>query len=393
MKNYNLNSIIVLVLLILIFNGCTETYPLMTNTYEEALVVEATLTNELKIQEIKLTKTAKFEDLKYLPESGAQVFVTDDAGNQYDFKDDGEKYISKIEFQAIPEKKYQLHIKTTNGRSFESSPETLTQINPMQEVKAAVETDQDQKGVAIRVNSFDPKHQSNYYRYEYEETYKIIAPKWSSVKMTLVNGVLVQDVNSPDTRICYGDKKSSDILLVKTNDQREDRVNYVIRFISNQDYIITTRYSIFVKQYVESLAAYTYYRSLKEMSSSESVTSPKQPGILLGNIRAVNNSGSKVIGYFDVASVSTDRIFFNYEDLFPSEPAPPYIEDCNQFCYTDVLSPGNPCTHVKANAYRDDLENGTILYFNNAAPSYWVYTACGDCTSFASNLKPPFWVD
>lgn len=389
----SLNKIVFLLLASFFVLSCTETYPLLTNTYEEALVVESTITNELKIQEIKLTKTAKFEDLKYLPESGAQVFVTDDAGNQYDFKDDGEKYISKTEFQAVPQKKYRLHIKTTDGRSFESSPETLTQINPIQEIKADVETKDNIRGVGIRVNSFDPERKSNYYRYEYEETYKIVAPKWTSAKMTLVNGVLVPGINSTETRTCYGNKKSSDILLVNTNDQNEDRVNYIIRFISAKDYIITTRYSIFVKQYIESLGAYTYYKSLKEMSSSESITSPKQPGILLGNIKAVNNTNSKVLGYFDVASVSTDRIFFNYGDLFLGETPPPYFEDCNPFCYTDVIGPGNPCVHVKANSYIDDLENGTIIYSYTKSYNYWVYIACGDCTSFASNLKPPYWVD
>ncbi|MDR7369420.1 hypothetical protein J2X17_000191 [Flavobacterium aquidurense] len=357
-------------------------------------MVETTITNELKTQEIKLTKTAKFEDEKYQPEIGAQVFITDDGGNQYDFKDNGEKYISTIEFQAVPDRKYQLHIKTADGRSFESSPETLTTVNPIQELNASVETQDDQRGVAIKVVSYDPNRKSNYYRYEYEETYKIIAPKWTSASMTLdKNNVLVPGVNSPDLRVCYGDKKSTDILLTNTNDQNEDRTNYTVRFISNKNYIITTRYSIFVKQYIESLGAYTYYRSLKEMSGTQSITSPKQPGILLGNIRAVDNSKSKVLGYFDVASVSSDRLYFNYEDLFPNEAPPPYVEDCTPFCYTDVISSGNPCTHVLFNDYKGDLERGRIIFFMPALSNYWVYTACGDCTSFSSNIKPPFWID
>lgn len=59
-------------MLTFIFNGCTETYPLLTNTYEEALVVEATITNELKNQEIKITKTSRLED-----ENSKPAFWTD----------------------------------------------------------------------------------------------------------------------------------------------------------------------------------------------------------------------------------------------------------------------------------------------------------------------------
>ena len=42
--------------MILLF-GCTEPYVLQTSNFEEALVIEATLTNEFKKQQIKLSKT------------------------------------------------------------------------------------------------------------------------------------------------------------------------------------------------------------------------------------------------------------------------------------------------------------------------------------------------
>jgi len=399
MKNYKLNNIVVFILLAILCNSCTEAYPLLTNSYEETLVVEATITNELKTQEIKLTKTAKFEDENYLPESGAEVFITDDSGNQYNFKEDAERYISTVEFQAVPERKYQLHINTKDGRSFESSPETLTAINPMQNVVVAVEEKDNVNGISIRVNSFDPEKKSKYYRYEYDETYKVVAPKWIPIKGILdENSNLQLVINSESTKVCYGNKKSTDLLLASTNNLTEDRVNFIARFISDQDYIITTRYSILVKQYVESLAAYNYYATLKKISGSGSILSPVQPGFLLGNIKAVN-SNNKVAGYFDVASVSTERIYFNYSDLFPGKNPPPYVADCLQFCYgdPDAGTTPVPCTHTSPSKYRQDLAFNLVTYFSGFDSgnsfSYWVYTPCGDCTAIASNIKPTFWTD
>lgn len=387
----SLNKIFFVLIISFFLQGCTETYPLLTSTYEEALVVEATITNEFKTQEIKLTKTAKFEDEKYLAESGAEVFITDDADHQYAFKYDGDRYISETEFKAETERKYQLHIKTKDGRSFESSPEILTPINPMQNVKAAIETKDDLRGVGIRVNSFDPNNQSKYYRYEYEETYKIIAPKWVTTKATLdQKGAIVFVTNSTETKTCYTSKKSTDLLLTSTNTLNEDRTNFLIRFISDQNYIITTRYSILVKQYIESLNAFTYYSTLKQISDAGSTLSPTQPGILLGNIKSVNNPNNKIVGYFDVASVSTERIYFNYIDLFPGEPAPPYYTDCTEFCYDSNPEP-IPCTHM--GSISDDLSLNFIAFFLQADYSFWVNAPCGDCTTFASNLKPPFWTD
>ncbi|WP_278019693.1 DUF4249 domain-containing protein [Flavobacterium ginsengisoli] len=395
MKFQIIKNIIPLALLSTLFYGCSEAYPLVTNRFEEVIIVEASLTNELKKQEIKLTKSAKFEDEGYLSESGAEVFITDDAGNQYNFSDDSEKYVSDIEFQAVPNTKYQLHINTKDGRSFESSPEMLTTINPMQSVVAAIEQKDDINGVGIRVNSFDPTATSTYYRYEYEETYKVIAPNWLPIKLVWNNGPIFES-NSPDTKTCYGSKKSVGFMLVNTNTLKEDRVNYLIRFINDQDYIITHRYSILVRQYVESLVAYNYYNTLNKTAvSGGTITSPTQPGLLLGNLRAINGD-SKISGYFDVCSVSTERIYFNYKDLFPDKFPPPYVIDCTQYCIAESPFNPPPCTH-SAPHYLDDLILGKISYFSgdgaNTITTYWVDAPCGDCTKIASNIKPPFWVD
>jgi hypothetical protein len=364
----------------------------LTNTYEEALVVETTITNEFKNQEIKLTKTARFEDENYLPERGAEVYITDNAGNRYDFQDQSDKYVSTVAFEAVSGAQYQLHINTKDGRSFESSPETLSSVNPMQSVKAEIETNDNQRGVGIRVNSFDSNSRSQYYRYEYEETYKVVAPKWVQTKAVIAqNGSLSFIPNSPDIRVCYGSKKNTNLLLVNTNNLNEDRVNYLIRFISDQDYIITTRYSILVKQYIESLAAYNYYATLKKISGNESLLSPTQPGIVLGNLKSTKNPSAKIVGYFDVASVSVQRIYFNYSDLFFGEPAPPYYTDCTEFCYADFPFNPDPCTHSPP--FTDDLSLDKIRYFLNGRFYYWVNTPCGDCTTIASNIKPAFWVD
>lgn len=378
-----------------VLNSCTEAYPILTNRYEEALIVEASITNELKNQEIKITKTARFEDENYLPESSAEVFITDDVGNKYDFNEDSGKYISDVEFQATAGRKYQLHINTKDGKSFESLPEILTTVNPIQSVKAAIEKKDNIDGISIRVRSFDASNTSSYYRFEYEETYKIVAPKWRPTKAVWnPSGFIEYSDNSLDTKICYGSKKNTDLLLTTTNNLTEDRVDFLARFISDQDYIITTRYSILVRQYIESLNAYNYYSTLKKMSGSGSILSPNQPGFLLGNLRSTKADGDRISGYFDVCSVSTERIYFNYVDLFPGREAPPYYTDCKEFCYASEEFVPDPCTH--ADGYGDDLAAERIKYFNGAGGNgfiFWVNSPCGDCTTIASNIKPTFWTD
>ncbi|GAA3726314.1 MULTISPECIES: DUF4249 domain-containing protein [Flavobacterium] len=391
MKFHLIKNTILLAFLAVLFSGCTETYPLLTNTYEEIIVIEATLTNELKNQEIKITKTSKFEDTEVAVESGAKVVVRDDQGNEYLFVESSGVYKSQVAFQALPDAKYTLEVTTKDGKIYQSNPQTLTKVNPIQSVVPALAVNKDNEtGVQINVNNYDPTKSSNYYRYEYEETFKIVAPKWNVYKIISTSLQTVDLINNdPATKTCYSTKKSTDIILVNTNDLTEDRVNLPIRFIDKNDYIIGHRYSILVKQYIESLEAYTFHKTIKDMSSSSSILNPKQPGIIAGNIRCINDSATKVIGFFDVSSYSESRIFFNYTDFFPTSPIP-YFNSCDdvpfKFCFGTEDCEGETMIY--------NINKNLMTYVSGAGSNYTlVDVACGDCTSFSSNIKPSFWID
>ncbi|WP_230407949.1 DUF4249 domain-containing protein [Flavobacterium hydrocarbonoxydans] len=377
-------------------NSCTETYVLQSNTYEEALVVEATITNELKKHEIKLSKTARLEDDGIAIEIGASVVVKSNAGEIFSFEEKDGIYIAESAFRAEPNKIYSLEIKTKDGKVYQSNEQTLTTPNEIESIVPTVVTDSKEgRGVQIKVNSYDPTNTSKYYRYEYDETYKIIAPKWRGEKLVVTGPQSVAlEPNSTDTRICYATKTSNEILLTNTTNLQEDRVNYQVRFISDQNYIITHRYSILVKQYVQNLESYTFRKTMKEISSSASVLSPKQPGFLDGNIKCISNSSEKAIGFFEVSSFSSKRIFFNYKDLFPGEPIPPYYTDCTdeEYKYCFGFSMPIPC---RGKALIDNISANTVTYSYNIESSYYytVPVECGDCTSFSSNIKPSFWID
>jgi hypothetical protein len=387
-----------LLFLSLITHGCTEPYILETNTYEEALVVEATITNEFKKQEIILTKTARLEDKKTAIESGAEVYITDNTGIRYDFEEDSEKYISTVEFQAIPGKEYQLNINTKDGRTFESSTEILSPINPMQDVKAVVKTKDSIRGIGIHVYNNYPTNNANYYRLEYEETYKIITPHRSFETALYIpsdNSSIPPRFeiipNTKDSKVCFSSKKNTDILLYSNVELKENSGYFPIRFISDQNYIISHRYSIFVKQYIENLASYTFYKTLKKISESGSLLSPLQPGFIYGNIKPIKNPNDKIIGFFNVASVSSKRIYFNYVDLFPKEPLPPYYTECTLMTYNGCFR-GIECDGRNLVTW---FNNNTLTFaYGGLGDTINVYPApCGDCTTFSSNVKPTFWQD
>jgi len=199
-----------LVLTILFFGSCTDPYVLQTKNYEEALVIEATITNELKHQEIKITKTYKLEENFPTTVTDAVVILKDNLGNTYDFAEQGNKYISVNEFKAEPNRQYQLKIITENGKSYVSTTETLTHETNIQSIVPKVNNVNGIRGVEMIVNSFDPSNSSKYYRYEYEETNKIIAPKWVPVKAVVSPspspGVINLVPRTEEAQVCFTTK-------------------------------------------------------------------------------------------------------------------------------------------------------------------------------------------
>ena len=398
-------------ILLSIVLGCTTPYSYQTNGFEDALVIEATMTDQYKNHQIKLSRTYKLDGKKPTFESKAVVYVTDDLGNKYDFQEKNESYISVNQFQATPGRAYQLHILTKNGRTYVSNEEKLPQQTQIEKVEAKTLTKKGELGVEITVNSNDPTNKSRYYRYEYDETYKIVAPKAYPKKAVAVffapgsnpKGQVVFEDRTTEVRVCYSDKKSNELILTNTNQLSEDRVtDFPIKFISSKDPIIRSRYSILVKQYVQNLAAHTFYETLKEIADIGSILSQTQPGFFYGNINPVDNPGEKVIGFFNVSSYSEKRIFFNFTDLFPKEPIPKYQYYCpspipeneiNDFYFEYCFNPNNEI--CRGNDILDLLKSGIKTFFPNESPtSYLLYPVeCGDCTSFSSNIKPSFWID
>jgi hypothetical protein len=371
-----------------ILSSCTEQYVFQNQDFEDAMTVEATLTNELKYQEINISRTRILNDSIRIPESGADVNVVDSDKNLFHFEEKDGKYISVKEFKVEPNKNYQLKITTKSGKSYISSPEVLTTQNTI-DLETAVAEKEGLRGIQVTVKSFDPTNTSKYYRYEYEETYKIITPHPIETKIKLVqqNGFYsyVKVPAPPNIQVCYSTKYSTGIRQTNTINLTEDRVKYPIRFIYDSDYMLTNRYSIMVSQFTQSQAAYDYYYTSKKTTDSGELLSPNQPGYIVGNIKSTSDLHEKVVGYFEVASVAKKRIFFSFKDFFPSEKPTEYFTTCNARLFRFYELEEDNYNVIKTHDYIADGPGFVPSGF------YMVEKECGDCTSFSSNVIPSFW--
>lgn len=380
---------------------CVEPYQGEITANVNTLVVDAVITNELKNQEVKLTRSYGFNDLSVPLEEGAKVIVTTNTGTIYSFSEKSAGiYLSKIAFQAELNTQYQLIIETQDGETYRSSfmqlPIESTKIDAV--YAARVERNATE-GMGIFLNSFDNSSEDKYYRHEYEETFKIIAPFWSPYDAVFViEGRNTIDIRillrEQEERVCYGTNYSNNTIIKTTNGLTEDRLkDFEIQFIDRDNYILSYRYSILVKQYAISPETFSFYETLKGLSqNSGSLLVQNQPGFLQGNIEA-DNENKNVAGFFEVSAVDSKRLFFNYEDFFPGEELPPYARGCLASAPTTNGEVGKrPLVNIiKEGSKRFFDYNRDRLY--EGGPYIMVPAACGDCTVLGDNDKPAFWID
>jgi hypothetical protein len=397
-----MKKIITFIIAISILSSCIEQVEIEETTFEDLLVIESIITTENKKQTVRISKTSPLNSGSFLPEKNAMVTVSNNNSTIYTFTEvsDG-VYESNQIFSAKPNIEYTLEITSSKGEKYQSTPQHITGINDIDNLSIELsKDDNNQEGVFITVNSSGIDKDAKYYRYTYEETQKIIAPHWSSENLKIISNVnpfkVVKEFHNENRKVCYKTNHSKDIMLFETATLDKNDVQYPIRFINKNDKLIARRYSIEVTQYIQSFEAYTYYNTLKKTSSSSNVFSQNQPGFIQGNIFSTSNASNKVIGFFEVNSISKKRLFFNHEEVFPNN-IPDHLNGCN------LLAPllTERDDRLVFSPLIEHLETGTFLLFGDnldpteTLPGPYLITPkeCGDCRELGSNIKPTFWID
>jgi hypothetical protein len=390
---------IFIVFSVIVLFSCTEPFTIQdTEVPDEVLVIEASITNENKFQKIFLSKAYKLSSEEEATETNATVHIEDENNTIYLFNETTPgTYVSSSKFSAQSGVNYQLFITRATGEKYESKPEKTNNSSEIEDITVKLSKDiLGDNEFRFYVSSHDATGKSQYYRYTYEETYLIKVPFWSSSKAVPTGPSTAEIVPKTDAelkkRFCYNSNKSTGIIQTETSNLSEDRVLFSVKSISTKDFSVSHRYSLLVKQHVQSYEAYHYYKKLSKFSNASSLLSQIQPGFFNGNIHSTSNKSSKVIGFFEVTSVSEKRVFFNYRDFF-IKGRPKYIQLCGPYAFND--QPGLTGSEM-INALNDGY---LYIYTNfnrdedNPGPYFLVPQGCGDCTVHGSNIKPDFWVD
>lgn len=425
----------------LFFTSCVDVLDIEEITNSDGsglLVVEAILTDEFKNQVVYLSRSDNRSDLErdttFIPfltpglrprdtvnvEEGAIVRLLSNDGREFNFTETKAGTYNSDEIFALQMgTAYQLEIITTEGDEYVSESVEIqgkATIDNLYAERAVSETGAE--GVAIFVDSQPNNGLTENYRFVYEETYKVIAPLWADQEFKLTDYTLCPESDytlevvdrEVQNRVCYNTIDSNTVLQTSTFNSTTDNVErFMVRFIGMDNFIITHRYSILVKQYVQSLESYTFYETLRKFSSSESLFSQIQPGELLANISRKDGEREAILGWVEAVSVSEERIFFDFEDIFPEEELPPYPFNCQLLSVQERIlwcprgapeqlfdgCPPGAIEGIVGNFYTYYAGDESELAPNSACPGPYVVAPniCGDCRFLGDNVEPEFWIE
>lgn len=366
-------KIIRLILLLAWVVGCTVEFFPDTDKNKETLVVEGMITDQNRVNRIKLSKSTPVGmPIGGKSVKGAVVTVTDMEGNVATLTESpaGTYSTDSLSFRGRVGGSYSLRIKL-NNKSYETdfiemNPVPL--INSLYYEKVVITPSRDSsdidEGCRIYVDSYDPSGKCQFFRWDYTETWEYRIP------YNVIN------------KICYVTEQSDEILIKNTSQYSQARVSkYPVLFISNKTDRLKETYSILVNQYSLNESEYNFWEKVQSISQNVGNLYDVTPMAVTGNVRCSTNPEEIVLGYFSVSAAAQKRLFIHDEFL----GLPLFF----MYCATDTLMGNLPETGLNS-------EYWVIEDYGDEIPPFWVITTfkeCADCSTRGTKVRPPFWID
>jgi len=323
-------------LFLLLAVSCVTPYNPEIKEGERRLVVEGLISNLPGPHRVRLTTTAAYANGSAganLGVENATVYVTDDQGGRIDYYQAGSgTYLTAANVQGAVGRLYQLHVITADGIEYESEPDLLKPVPPIEAIYP--EYNRASKSISVYVDLTDSPTPGDGYLWDWQHYGQLVYCKLSE-NITVGN----QTVQTPclnccttcwDITKCYTCINIAGDQFVNGNKIRKQLIT-TVRYDSRSPYYLL------IEQRSLSSNAYQFWNSVKVQSSSTGGPFDAAPAPTQGNIRNKNNRKEKVLGFFGASSVTYQPYWLqrNNIDDSPIIPQPP---DC-----PEVVGPPPPC--------------------------------------------------
>jgi hypothetical protein len=312
------NKVFILILILLTVASCEEEIDLVSDKFEESMVVEGMITNKPGPYTVRISKTAPVDKPEYNPYSGCIVIIRDNSGNSENLTEvsPGVYKTSETGMQGQAGISYSLEIHTPEGKVYATDYQEIKQPVAIDTVYANVEYTEELAGnnpvpgYRFYLSTETANNNDTYFVWMFEETYEYTADY--QLASTLYMGQWEYNFD-PDTLYrCWRSRMLNNVFTEQTTNLSVPKItDKSLFFIDNKTKRLQIRYSIQARQYVVNRDTYFFWDNIKDRLSGGNFIQLEQPFQVESNVYNVNNNEESVLGYFTVASLSEKRIFID----------------------------------------------------------------------------------
>jgi len=367
-----MNSRTWIIIIYFITAGCVAEYFPDIRENDEVIVVKGLITDQPGENTVEIYRSLSIWTSEFRnPIKKCTVWITDDLGNTDTLRkvQDGKWVTDSAEFTGIPGRSYILSftsLEKDGMHTYESIPMKMKPVPAIDSIyyekKEFIISHLSVEGAQIYLDTHDTDDSCRFYRWEYEETWEFRIPY-------------------PDVinRTCWGNQKSTEILIKNTSFLESDKVSgFPLKVITNPVDRLLVKYCLSVWQYSLTEDEYDYWQRLQNSVKQVGGLYDVIPASVTGNIYCRENRMEKVLGYFSVSAVKSQRRFI-----------------------TDNFRGMNMLYHgcVDSTVYGTDpvfVGNSwwLLIDYTDSIPPRRYYTrdrACADCTIRGRNTRPSYW--
>jgi len=363
------------------------------------LVVEGVINSGSDSTFIKLSQTVSLSSTVTVnPVLHAVLTVESDQNAIYPLTETSNGYYASAGLNLDNTRQYRLRIQT-NGEQYLSDFVPVVNSPAIDTVSYNIQSN----GVQLNASTHDPKNNTHYYRWSYNETW-IFHSDYDSQFMSNGDTVVARPANDQIYQ-CWASDTSSTIVLGSSAALSKDIINNKqITLVASTSEKLGVKYSILVNQYALTGDAYNFWVNLKKNTEQLGSIFDAQPSEINSNIHDITNPSVPVIGFVSVGAVANKRIFITEQQLprwTPVNPYPDSLCDFRTFLFHAPIL-GTLAFYNQENVYFNYLKNngagelyipvdalsrpgGPVTGHTGALP------ICVDCTLRGTNIQPGFW--
>ncbi len=333
-------------------------------------------------------RTMALSDTAHVKITDALVWVEDESGKKWNaaLGYDG-RYMANTSDLDV-NGRYKLCVDIPERGRYESALQNVMIPPPIDSVTYTVADNK--SSLSIFVSTHDSNNTENkYYKWNYEEDWEFTAKYKPEVAYVPGEGkrpgtlVELSPEESENRYRCWSMDHEGKVVIASSEKMAENRIqNEKIKTIYNNDYRLSYRYSILVKQTALTKEGYIYWETLMKNTYETGGLFAPQPSELRGNIYSVNDRDEFVLGYINASVVSKERIFINCRPMSIFKwPWPDTMSLVSERIWNTVYGYGH-------RPIRYEREGITVI----KDPIWWTtQPRCVDCRLMGTNRRPSFW--